>query len=102
LPSPAPSATRRPSSTWRARRPRARPAKARCAPFKRHLARRFHKLLSEPPADQQPATDGKPIIEPQLAAIVGKLPEMPARRHPRAPADPNIKGEAPLPMVCIG
>jgi transposase len=31
-PSPAPSTTRRPRSTWRARRPRARPARARCAP----------------------------------------------------------------------
>jgi hypothetical protein len=69
--------------------------------LKRHLARRFHKLLSEPPADQQPASDGKPPVEPQPAAIDGKLPEIPPRRHPRAPADPNNKGEAPFPMVCI-
>ena len=69
--------------------------------LKRHLARRFHRLLSEPPADQQPASDGKPIIEPRPAAIVGKLPEIPPPRHPRAPVDPNIKGEAPFPMVCI-
>ncbi len=70
--------------------------------LKRHLARRFHKLLLAPPADQQPASDGKPTVEPQPATIVGKLPEMPPRRDPRAPADPNIKGEAPLRMVCIG
>ena len=69
--------------------------------LKRHLARRFHKLLSEPPADQQPASDGEPIIGPQPAAIDGKLPEIPPRRHPRAPADPKLKGEAPFPMACI-
>jgi transposase len=69
--------------------------------LKRHLARRFYKLLSEPPADQQPARDGKPIAEPQPAAIDGNVPEIPPRRHPRAPADTNIKGEAPFPMVCI-
>jgi transposase len=65
--------------------------------LKRHLARRFHKLLSEPPADQQQAANGKPTVAPQPAAIDAKLPEIP----PRAPADPNIKGEAPFPMVCI-
>jgi len=70
--------------------------------LKRHLARRFHKLLSEPPADQQPASDGKPTVKPQPAATDGKLPELPPRRHPRAPADPNIKSQAPFPMVCIG
>jgi hypothetical protein len=70
-------------------------------PLKRHLARRFHKLLSEPPADQQQPSDGKPTVKPQPATIDGKLPEIPPRRHPRAPADPNIKGEAPLPMICI-
>ena len=69
--------------------------------LKRHLARRFHRLLSEPPADQQPASDGEPIIGPQPAAIDGKLPEIPPRRHPRAPADPKLKGEAPFPMACI-
>jgi transposase len=69
--------------------------------LKRHLARRFHKLLSEPPADQRQASDGKPIIEPQPAAIDGKVPEIPPRRHPRAPADTNIKAKAPFPMVCI-
>jgi transposase len=69
--------------------------------LKRHLARRFHKLLSEPPADQQQASDGQPTVRPQPATIDGKLPEIHPRRHPRAPADPNIKGEAPLSMVCI-
>jgi transposase len=69
--------------------------------LKRHLARRFHKLLSEPPADQQQASDGKPTVKPQPATLDGKLPEIRPRRHPRAPADTNIKGEAPFPMVCI-
>jgi hypothetical protein len=60
-------------------------------PLKRHLARRFvHKLLSEPPADRQQPSDGKPTVNPQPATIDGKLPEIPPRRHPRAPADPNI------------
>jgi transposase len=70
--------------------------------LQRHLARRFHKLLSEPPADQQQASDGKPTVEPRPAAIDGKPPEIPPRRHPRAPADPNSKGEAPFPMACVG
>jgi transposase len=69
--------------------------------LKRHLARRFHRLLSEPPADQQQATNGKPIVEPQPATIDGKTPEIPPRPVPRRPVDPNIKGEAPIPMVCI-
>ena len=36
--------------------------------LKRHLARRFYHLLAEPPADQQPATNGQAIIEPLPAA----------------------------------
>jgi transposase len=62
---------------------------------KRHLARRFHRLLSEPPADQQQATNGKPIVEPQPATPG-------ARPAPRRPVDLNIKSEAPFPMVCVG
>jgi transposase len=68
--------------------------------LKRHLARRFHRLLSEPPADQPQVSDGKPIVEPQPAAIDGEAPEIPPRPVPRRPADP-IKAEAPFPMVCI-
>src|SRR5512140_2314011 len=40
--------------------------------LKRHLARRFHKLLSEPPAEEH-TTNGKSSIEPQLATSDGKL-----------------------------
>jgi transposase len=36
--------------------------------LKRHLARRFHRLRSQPPADQQPATNGNAIIEPPPTA----------------------------------
>jgi transposase len=68
--------------------------------LKRHLARHFHRLLSEPPADQQPATNGK-IIEPPPAAIADKLPEIPPRPSPRRPVDPDINGQAPSPMVCV-
>ena len=35
--------------------------------LKRHLARHFHRLLAEPPADQQPAGDSRPMIEPPPA-----------------------------------
>jgi hypothetical protein len=50
--------------------------------LKRHLARRFHKLLSEPPADLQQASDGKPTVEPQPAAIDRELPEIPREHRP--------------------
>jgi transposase len=69
--------------------------------LKRHLARHFHRLLSEPPADQQPATNKKPVVAPPPAAIDDKLPEIPPRPSPRRPIDPAIKGQAPFPMVCI-
>jgi transposase len=66
--------------------------------LKRHLARRFHRLLSEPLADQQQATNGKPMVAPQPAALGAKPP---ARPVPVRAVDPNINGEAPYPMVCI-
>ena len=69
--------------------------------LKRHLARHFHRLLSQPPADHQPTTNGKAIIEPPPAAVDGKLPEIPPRPAPRRPVDPDIKGQAPFPMACI-
>jgi transposase len=68
--------------------------------LKRHLARRFHNLLSAPPANQQ-ATNGKAIVEPMTAAANGKLPKIPPRPAPRRPVDPDIKGQAPFAMVCI-
>jgi transposase len=69
--------------------------------LKRHLARHFHRLLSQPPADQQPATNGNAMIDPLPAAIDSKLPEIPPPPAPRRPVDPNIKGQAPFPMACI-
>ncbi|MGZ6639122.1 MAG: IS110 family RNA-guided transposase [Solirubrobacteraceae bacterium] len=69
--------------------------------LKRHLARHFHQLLAEPPADQQPATNGKAIIEPLPAASDDKLPEIPPRPSPGRPVDPDINVQAPFPMVCI-
>jgi transposase len=59
--------------------------------LKRHLARHFHRLLAEPPADQPPTVDGKPIAEPELPAI----PERPRPREVQ-----QIK-TAPFPMACI-
>jgi transposase len=76
-------------------------AKGALRSLKRHLARHFHRLLAEPPADQQQTTNGKPVVEPQRAAIDGKPPEIPPRPAPRRPVDPNIKGQAAVPMVCI-
>jgi transposase len=60
--------------------------------LKRHLARRFHQLLSEPPADQPPTSKPAPIIE-------AELPTIPNRPKPR----PEIEqiSTAPCPMVCI-
>jgi transposase len=69
--------------------------------LKRHLARHFHQLLSQPPADQQPATNGKAIIEPPPTTSDDKLPEIPPRPTPRRPVDADIKGQAPFPMICI-
>jgi transposase len=60
--------------------------------LKRHLARHFHRLLAEPTADQQPATE--PTPKPELPAI----PDPP---RPRREVDPKIKGAAPQPMACI-
>ena len=70
--------------------------------LKRYLARHFHQLLAEPPANQSTATDGQPIIEPHLAAEPEQLPPIPPPPPPRRLVDPNTKGQAPSPMVCIG
>ena len=50
--------------------------------LKRHLARRFYRLLSEPPADQQHAGEPQQIIAPEPAVTNGKPPEVPKRREP--------------------
>ena len=60
--------------------------------LKRHLARRFHQLLSEPPADQQPASEPASIIEPEL-------PSIPDRPKPQREVEQIAA--APSPMVCI-
>ena len=60
--------------------------------LKRHLARRFHQLLSEPPADRQPPPEPASIIEPELRSI-------PDRPKPRR--DVEQIAAAPSPMVCI-
>ncbi len=60
--------------------------------LKRHLARHFHQLLSEPPADQQPPPEPASIIEPEL-------PSIPDRPKPRR--DVEQIAAAPSPMICI-
>ena len=60
--------------------------------LKRHLARHFHRLLSQPPADQPPATNTKPIAEPDTATIL-------ERPHPKQATQQTTT--APTPMTCI-
>jgi transposase len=60
--------------------------------LKRHLARRFHQLLSAPPADQQPTAQPESIAKPELPAI----PDRPKPRH-----EVEQITAAPTPMVCI-
>jgi transposase len=57
--------------------------------LKRHLARRFHQLLAQPPAGQAPPLDGRTITPPQT----------PPRPHRNT--DPDITGVAPLAMPCV-
>jgi transposase len=62
--------------------------------LKRHLARHFHRLLSDPPGDQ--TIDSNAIAEAELIEFV--LPPPPP---PRRPVDPTVVGQAPSPMICI-
>lgn len=62
--------------------------------LKRHLARRFHHLLAEPPADQQQATTANHVTETEP-------PTIPSPRRPRRELDQPINGVAPSPMACI-
>ena len=67
--------------------------------LKRHLARRFHKLLSEPPADQQQATRRQD--NRRARADRPRRLQIPRVRAREREADPNIQGQAACPMVCI-
>jgi transposase len=67
--------------------------------LKRHLARRFHQLLSEPPADQHASEPD--ANEREHLAAAGELPAIPPPPSPQPPTDPNVKGLAPFPMACI-
>jgi len=60
--------------------------------LKRHLARRFHQLLSEPPVDQQPTSEPASISE-------STLPCIPDRPKPRREVQQITA--APCPMICI-
>ena len=67
--------------------------------LKRHLARRFHRLLAEPPADQQQAANGQPTVEPQPAGSGDKPPEI----SPPPPRQREVQriDAAPAVMVCV-
>jgi transposase len=67
--------------------------------LKRHLARRFYRLLAEPPADQQHAVESQAIIEPQAMAPNGKPTTIPKRREPH-PDTILIEG-GPQTMPCL-
>jgi transposase len=60
--------------------------------LKRHLARRFHNLLTEPLADRQQTAEPESITERELPTI----PE-----RPRPQREVQQIGTAPYPMVCI-
>jgi transposase len=60
--------------------------------LKRHLARRFHQLLSEPPAEKQQAAEGAQTAEPEL-------PRIPERPRPKREIQ-EIR-QAPHAMACI-
>ena len=61
--------------------------------LKRHLARRFYKLLAEPLVQELQAATDTPITEPHPAAI-------PERPHPQRAIEQITT--APCPMVCLG
>ena len=67
--------------------------------LKRHLARRFHRLLAEPIADQQQAANGQPTFEPQPAGSGYKPPEI----SPPPPRQREVQriDAAPASMVCV-
>jgi transposase len=60
--------------------------------LKRHLARHFHQLLSEPPADQQPTAA-------PASSMASELPSTPDRPKPQREVEQIAA--APCPMVCI-
>ena len=60
--------------------------------LKRHLARRFHRLLSQPPADQPPATEPQQPANPKAPGIPPR--PRPQRQAQRSDAPPN-------PMICV-
>ena len=76
----------------RSQRSRRQATKGALRSLKRHLARRFYRLLAQPPADQPHATNDKPITEPDPAAI-------PERLRPERAIEQITT--APSPMVCI-
>jgi transposase len=61
--------------------------------LKRHLARRIHRLLTQPPGDQQQAVKAEKVAKPELPTI----PERPPAPRGVQPID-----AAPYLMVCTG
>ena len=97
--SPAPSATPPPRQYLARKEAEGKTSKGALRSLKRHLARRFHQLLAEPPADQQQATNGQPTVEPQPAGSDNK----PAQIPPPPPRQREVQriDAAPALMVCI-
>jgi transposase len=65
--------------------------------LKRHLARRFHRLLAEPPADQHQATNHQPTVPPPAGS-----PDNPPKNAPPPPRQREVQriDTAPVLMVC--
>ena len=87
--SPAPSTTPPPSEYLARKEAEGKTNKGALRCLKRHLARRFHQLLAEPPADQQQATNGQPTVEPHAGGQRRQAAGDPAASAPpaRSPAD---------------
>ena len=97
--SPAPNATPPPRSTSRAKRPKARPTRARCAASSATSpAASTGSSPSRPPTSSKPPTASRassPSRRPRRAA------GDPAASAPRASGRADHQGQAPFPMVCI-
>jgi transposase len=67
--------------------------------LKRHLARRFYRLLAEPRADQQHAVESQAIIEPQATASNGKPTTIPKTARTSSRHDPGRRRPPHLPCL---
>ena len=65
--------------------------------LKRYLARRFWRLLSEPPLEPEQAATRERLAQPAEPEPIVAIPERPAPRR-----EVQRSNAAPTPMICIG